>query len=67
LGAFGGLFGVTVGGIILLIHLSGIESLGVPYLSPFSKGIIPNILRKRMAVQKLRPKIFGAKDRRRQK
>ena len=36
LGAGAGLFGVTAGVIVLLIHLSGVDSLGVAYLAPFS-------------------------------
>lgn len=38
LGAFAGLFGVTVGVIGVIIHLAGLTSLGVPYLMPFSAG-----------------------------
>ena len=36
LAALGGLFGLTVGGILLLLHLAGLESFGRPYLAPFS-------------------------------
>lgn len=36
LAALGGLFGLTVGGILLLLHLAGLESFGQPYLAPFS-------------------------------
>ena len=36
LAAKAGLFGLTVGAIALVIHLSGITSLGEPYLAPFS-------------------------------
>ena len=32
----GGLFGLTVGTILLLIHLAALSSLGEPYLAPFS-------------------------------
>lgn len=48
LGAVGALFGVTVGGILLLIHLSTLKSLDVPYLSPISSGENPGILRGRL-------------------
>lgn len=51
LGTVGALFGVTVGAIGLLIHLSGLTSLGVPYLMPFSDGTAPQLLRKRMKGQ----------------
>ncbi len=45
LGAFAGLFGVTVGFIGMLIHLSSLTSLGRPYLMPFSQGDAPSLLR----------------------
>lgn len=32
-----GLFGLTVGSLLLLLHLAGLTSLGEPYLSPFSE------------------------------
>lgn len=47
LGALAGLYGVTLGAIGLLIHLSGLTSLGRSYLSPFSEGKVPDILRKK--------------------
>lgn len=34
LSSIAGLFGLTIGSLIILIHLSKIETLGVPYLSP---------------------------------
>lgn len=37
LASFAGLFGLTMGCLCLLVHLSGLESLGQPYLSPFSQ------------------------------
>ena len=46
MGAFAGLFGVTVGFLGLLIHLAGLTSLGVPYLMPFSGGSAEVLLRK---------------------
>lgn len=67
LGAVGGLFGVTVGGILLLIHLSGLNSLDVAYLAPFSDGDQPNIIRNRLKKQKYRPDRFHPIDRRKQK
>ena len=48
LGAVGALFGVTVGGILLLVHLSALKSLDVPYLTPLSGGDDPGILRGRL-------------------
>jgi hypothetical protein len=52
LGALSGLFGVTVGAIGLLIHLSGLTSLGRAYLAPFSEGEVPDILRSKLKNQK---------------
>ena len=47
LGAFAGLFGVTAGFVLLLIHLAGLTSLDVPYLMPFSEGSTKELLRRR--------------------
>ena len=47
LGAFAGLFGVTLGLIGLVIHLSDQTSLGEPYLAPFARGQKLDLLRKR--------------------
>lgn len=47
LGAFAGLFGVTVGVIVIITHLAGLTSLGVPYLMPFSSGKAGQILVRR--------------------
>ena len=46
LGAFAGLFGVTVGFLGLLIHLAGLTSLGVPYLMPLAAGDADALLRR---------------------
>ena len=46
LSAVAGLFGWTVGLVLLLIHLSGLSSLGIAYLSPFSRGNKPSLLRR---------------------
>jgi hypothetical protein len=67
LGALGGLFGVSVGGILLLIHLSGLSSLDVAYLAPFSEGEKANVLRSRLKEQKMRTHRFHPLDRRKQK
>ncbi len=67
LGAWGGLFGVTLGAIGLLIHLSGLKSLGVEYLAPFSKGKVPPVLRERLAAQKLRNEEWTPLDGRNQR
>ena len=36
MGGIGGLFGLSVGVLLLLIHLAGLSSLGEAYLAPFS-------------------------------
>lgn len=46
LSAIAGLFGWTMGLLLLLIHLSGLSSLDVAYLSPFSRGKKPSLLRR---------------------
>lgn len=67
LGAIGGLFGVTVGLLALIIHLSGLTSLGVDYLSPFSKCKKPHILRPLLKRRKFRNPELNPLDRRNQK
>lgn len=42
-----GIFGLTLGGAALLLHLASLESLGVAYLTPAGAGLIP--LRDRVA------------------
>jgi spore germination protein KA len=67
LGALAGLFGVTVGTLALLIHLSGLTSLDRAYLAPFSEGNTPGILRNKLKDQNMRPAGLKTKDRRNQK
>ncbi len=67
LGTLAGLFGVTVGLLILLIHLSGITCLGVEYLAPFSKAKGNAILRKRLKDTKHRTENLNPEDGRNQK
>lgn len=67
LAAYAGLFGVTAGLLSLVIHLSGLTCLGVPYLAPFSQMEEMNILRPRLWYQKMREKRLRPKDRRRRK
>lgn len=66
LGAFAGLFGVTVGFLLLLIHLSSLTCLDVPYLAPFSEGDSWGIFRKRLKNDIFRPERLNTQDRRRQ-
>lgn len=65
LGAAAGLFGVTVGIILLCIHLAGLESMGIPWLSPFQQSGENSILRERMKRQMARKARVRPIDRRR--
>ncbi len=66
-GAVAGLFGVTVGALALLIHLSGLTCLEVAYLEPFSRGKTAGILRPRLWFSKERTLSLNPQDRRNQK
>ena len=65
--AVGGLFGVTVGLLLLLTHLSGLTCLGVAYLAPFSQVENVEVVRKRLWFRKFRDKRLRPEDGRRQK
>ena len=67
LGALAGLFGVTVGLIGLIIHLSGLTSLGVAYLAPFSNVKNASILRPRLDRKKRRNPDLNPQDGRNQR
>ncbi|MCW3489297.1 spore germination protein [Dethiobacter alkaliphilus] len=43
LGGIMGLYGVIFGLLIILIHLAGLQSFGVPYLSPLVHGTLPDM------------------------
>ena len=59
----GGLFALTAGGILLLIHLSGLTSLGAAYLTPFSDARARRaILRPLLARQKWRDAALRPQD-----
>ena len=62
-----GLLGVTVGIILLTIHLSGLRSLDVPYLAPFQSDTRGVLLRKRLFKEKFRNSRLDPMDRRNQK
>ena len=38
LASLGGLFGLSLGCAVLILHLAGLESFGTPYLAPFTSG-----------------------------
>ena len=67
LGAIGGLFGVTVGLLVLIIHLSDLTCLDVAYLAPFSQMENVEIVRRRLVYQKFRKKRLSPEDGRNQK
>lgn len=67
LGTIAGLFGVTAGLIGLLIHLSGLTCLGVPYLAPFSRVRCGGVLRPRLFTLKFRNHDLKPKDGRNQR
>ncbi len=67
LGAAAGLFGVTLGLIALAIHLGGLTSLDVPYLSPFQSNQDNGIARRRMKENLFRKERMNPQDRRRQR
>jgi spore germination protein KA len=63
-----GLFGLTAGLIVLLVHLGGLESFGLSYLRPFDRAETGGaVLRKRLAKEKFRDPALKPKDLRRQK
>ena len=61
LSAIGGLYGTVAGAAILIIHLTGLKSLGIGYLSRTGK-----ILRHRLVKSKFRTKKLHPRDRRNQ-
>lgn len=65
LAAMGGLWGVTMGLILLVGHLSGLRCLDVPYLAPFHSSGAESILRGRVAADAFRNARLHPKDRRR--
>ncbi len=67
LSAAAGLFGLTVGFLLLLIHLSGLSSLDVAYLAPFTQPRRANLVRNRLYRDKYRDLLLNPKDRRNQK
>ena len=67
LAGVGGLFALTAGGVLLLIHLSGLTSLDVSYLTPFSDAQAARaILRPRLIRQKWREAALRPQDLRNQ-
>ena len=66
--ALAGLYGVTVGMLVLLVHLGELDSCGKPYLAPFSAITADGaILRRRLVTQKFRNPFLRPQDRRNQR
>lgn len=66
LGSLAGLYGLTLGFLSLLIHLSSLTCLGVPYLAPFAGLRNIELLRNRLARKKERDPRLNPQDRRNQ-
>ncbi len=66
-----GLFGVAAGLVLLVWHLSSIESFGVAYTSPLTDtgkhGVLRTLVRAPIRQDKFRDEFPGVQDRRRQK
>lgn len=63
LGGMFGLFGVTAGAVLMLVHLAGLESLGRSYLAPFDEGkLSPTLLRPRLAEENRREGRGGTRE-----
>lgn len=69
LGASFGLIGITTGLILLVIHLAGLESWGVPYMAPYAPyeptGQGDAILRREFSFQRTRPPFLKPQDKHR--
>ena len=63
LASIGGLIAVGLGIILLVIHLAGLKSLGVPYIHAFA----PSLMRKRLVKEKMRDSNLRPEDERKQK
>lgn len=55
LSTVGGFYGTAAGGIILIIHLAGLRSLGVPYLCRTGRFLRPQLKKMRFRSRYLRP------------
>ncbi|MGO4373941.1 spore germination protein, partial [Paenibacillus sp. MCAF20] len=68
-GSFG-VFGIMAGLMVLLTHLSGLRSFGVPYLTPLSPLVKSNLkdvfIRVPWWAMNTRPAMFGKEPSRRQ-
>ena len=65
-----GLYGVIFGLIIILIHLAGLQSFGVPYLTPLVHGtaddMVKTLIRPPWWLYTFRPRLLNLQQQRRQ-
>lgn len=70
-GSISGLFGLTIGSLLLLLHLCSIETFGIPYLSPFVShdgfSYMDTIFRFPLYLNKYRPKDLKTQNKRKQR
>lgn len=66
-----GIFGIIMAGLFLLLHMAGLRSVGVPYLSPFAPvsidGWKDTLVRMPMWFMRKRPLFINPKDKTRMK
>ena len=72
LASLGGLFGLGAGCVLLLYHLAGLETFGVPYLAPFTSGARrrcghPTVFRLPLREMKWRDGALHSRNRRNQR
>jgi len=71
LSSIAGLFGLSMGALILLFHLAKLETFGVSYLAPFAsqdgEGFEDSLIRSPLKYLKKRPKYLKTMNRHRQK
>lgn len=67
LSALFGLYGLTAGVILILLHLVSLKSFGIPYLSPVApltlSGLTDTIVRAPRWLHRLRPLMYRPRDR----
>lgn len=67
LSAMFGLYGLTAGGILIMLHLVTLKSFGVPYLSPVApltlSGLTDTIVRAPLWQHRLRPMMYRPRNR----
>ncbi len=67
LAAMFGLYGITAGGILIMLHLVTLKSFGVPYLSPVApltlSGLTDTIVRAPLWQHRIRPQMYRPRNR----